>query len=407
MSSTLYKAGRSLGAFQRGTVTCSPSAASVSAATNLGDGDPSTPLIWGSIAADSYGQADIQALTNPGFETSTLTGWTAGSAGTGTSAEETGTFRTGAKALKLVGTDSSNYGSRYQDIVVYAGEYRKESVYIKTLTAGTAKLFLKNLKTGLYYNGSAWASTRAAAVSQAATGSFVAMTVTYQMESFDACREDYVSLRWELVCESGTVFFDDCLSVFGVSFAGVFGHNLGPVVPTVRSSDDASSWTDRSAMTIRRIAFFSTFSTIYAQYWRLVLVGTNHEAPYCGEVVLDQYQTSATACQWGLADSRDFPAARASGASKRTTTYNFAKDPPESIKLSFSPRSSTASKELADALWLRSEQGRYPVILVPIDTEDGVFFGRITEPRTVDRPFQGVYMLDLSLVGDPLPTLGA
>lgn len=406
--SFLYLTGSAFNGFARGTVTASPSAATGYSASNIGNSDPSEPLIFGSLSADSYCQVTINALTNPGFETSTLSGWTAGSAGTGTSAETTtaGEFRSGSKALKLTGTDSSNYGSRYQSITANAGEYRKSLVYIKTTSSGTGKLFIRNLKTGNYYNGSAWASTRAAAVSQAATGSFVSMSVTYQVEDFDTCRDDTVSIRIEYACESGTVCFDDGLEVFGVTWASIHGHNLGPVVPTVRSSDDGSSWTDRGTITLKRGACFTTFSVIYAEYWRIVLVGTNHETPYLGECVIGQYQTCATSPKWDLSDTKEFPGVRTKGPAGRFAVYNYATQPTQGIKLTFSARSSTAAKELSDSLWLRSGQGRYPVIVAPIDTESDVFFGRVVAQYQRDRPFQGVYDSTLEIVGDPFPTVG-
>lgn len=406
--SMLFFTGSKLNAFARGTLSISSTAASVSAAANICDDDPGCPLLFGSAAADSYIQVALNALTNPGFETSTLSGWTAGTLGTGTSAETTtaGEFRSGTKALELTGTDSSNYGSRYQSITVAAGEYRKATFYGRGIGAGTGKLFLKNLKTGNYYNGSAWASTRAAAVSSSATTAFpgTAVTVAYQMESFDACMADTVSLRWELACESGDFCFDDCLDVPGISFASVHGHNLGPVVPTIRSSDDGSAWTDRSTMTMKRPAFYSSFSIIYAEYWRLVLVGTNHEAPYIGEAVLGQYATATSTPEWGLTVSSDFPGVRNSGGSTRVSAYNFSTDASESCRMTFESYTLADAQQLSNYLWMRSAKGRYPAVVALTDTSQ-VFFGRFVAPFDMVSP-PGVYACALSLQGDPFPTIG-
>jgi len=406
--SLLYLAGRYFNAYARGTVTCSPSASSVSAASNIGNGLTAHPLLFGSNAADSYVQVTLNALTNPGFETSTLSGWTAGSAGTGTSAETTtaGEFRSGSKALKLVGTSSSNYGSRYQSITANAGEYRKNTCYIKTPSSGSGKLFIRNLKTGNYYNGSAWASTRAAAVTQAATGSFVAMTVTYQVESFATCLSDTVSLRIEYACESGTVCVDDALDVPGMTWASVHGHNLGPVVPTVRSSDDGSSWTDRATMTIRRPAFYTTFSIIYAEYWRIVAVGTNHETPYIGEAVLGQYQTSTTPCLTGPVTTYEIPGVRAVNGISNPTAYNYCTDPRESVRLEFSADSLAAAHEHAYGVSARSGQGAYPVIVAPLNSEGYVYYGRIANPFQMTRPHLDIYDFGFDVLGDPFPTVG-
>ena len=416
--SFLYLTGSKMNAFGRGTVLVSPAEASVALKTNLYDNDPSSPMIAGSITTDPYVEVYVNALTNPGFETSTLSGWTSGTAGTGTSAETStaGEFRSGSKALELTGTDTSNYGSRYQTITVAAGEYRKATFYGRAIGAGVGKLFLKNLKTGNYYNGGgggAWGSTRASAVSASATTAFavpgVATTVTYQVEDFDTCRADTVSLRWELACESGDYCFDDCADFPGVNFCAVFGHNLGNMItPTVRSyEEDGVTHSDHVTMALKRPACFGTFAMAYAYWWRLFMIGTPHEAPYLGEAVFGQYQTCATSPKWGLPKTRAFPGGRSkAGSIGRPVAYNFATDPPQDIEVEFSARTAAASREIAESIWLRSGQGLYPVILVPIDTETDVYFGRLFEPVTVERPFQGVYETTLKLAGDPFPTVG-
>lgn len=408
--SLLYLTGSRFNVFgMGGTVSVSPTAATVAPASNLYDSDPGTPHIAGSIAADSYMRVQYNALTNPGFETSTLSGWTAGSLGTGTSAETTtaGEFRSGSKALELTGTDSSNYGSRYQTITVAAGEYRKATFYGRGIGAGTGKLYLYNKKTGNYYNGSAWASTRAAAASSSSTAAFPgsATTVTYQIEDFDTCRADTVSLRWELACESGDFCFDDVLDVSGVTFAGIFGHNYGNVIsPLVQSSDDGSAWTTRATMTIRRPAFYSTFSIIYAEYWQIKLSGTPHEAPYTGEAVLGQYATATSCPEWGLTVTTDFPGVRNAGATARVSGYNFSVDASESLEMTFESYTLAEARELSNLIWLRSANGLYPVVAALTDTVE-VFYGRPQKPFDRASP-AGVYACSMNLKGDPFPTVG-
>jgi len=231
--SFLYLTGSKLNTFSRGTVSISPSAASVSDAANLYDGDPGCPLLFGSAAA-GYAKVDCNALTNPGFETSTLSGWTDADSGTGSpaSTETTtaGEFRSGTKALKLYSDTPAGTAARYQTIGARPGEYRKATFYIKGDATAVVSLRLINTTTGNYYTGSAWASANTAAVSQAASGSFVAVTVTYQVESYEACGTDSVSLTWRISMApssgAATAYVDDCSDVPGASFASVHGHNL-------------------------------------------------------------------------------------------------------------------------------------------------------------------------------------
>ena len=96
---------------------------------------------------------------------------------------------------------------------------------------------------------------------------------------------------------------------------------------------------------------------------------------------------------------------RGRGSSARPYTYNLATEPTRDIEMSFSPRSEADAKEIEDMV-LRSGQGRYPTIIVPIDTEAGVYSGRLEEPTSRTRPFHGVHEIPLRLVGDPLPLIG-
>ena len=407
--SFLYLTGSKLNTFSRGTVSISPSAASVSDAANLYDGDPGCPLLFGSAAA-GYAKVDCNALINPGFETSTLSGWTDADSGTGSpaSTETTtaGEFRSGTKALKLYSDTPAGTAARYQTISARPGEYRKATFYIKGDATATVSLYLTNTVTGRSYNGSSWGSY-AAAVSQAASGSFVAVTVTYQVESYEACGTDSVSLTWRISMApssgAATAYVDDCSDVPGITFASIHGHNLS-ADPTVESSDDDSSWTTRATMTRKRPAFWTSFAIVYARYWKIAWASAQ-TATYIGEAVLGQYETSATSPQWGLTESRDIPGVRTRGPSGRHAVYNYATDPPRGITMTFSARTAAAARELSDSLWLRSGQGLYPAVIVPIDTETGVYYGRLTAPHEQPRPFQGVYNCDLALVGDPFPVV--
>ena len=406
--SFLFLTGSKMNTFGRGTVSVSPTEAAVAPKANLYDSDPSTPHIAGSAAADSYMRVAINGLTNGGFE-SGLDGWTDEDEGAAVSSATAvaGEFNSGAGGLKLQSSGAST-AIRTQTFTAAAGEYRKASIYIKASGGGSVVFVrIRNLTTGNYLNSSSeWGSSPVAAVTVSAT-SWTLTEVTYQVESFETCRADTVSIKWTVIGSDGTTYADDCKDIPGVTFASIHGHNYAPTLsPLVQSSDDGSSWTTRATMTIQRPAFYSTFSAIYAEYWQIKLSGTPLEAPYTGEAVLGQYTTCATSPMWGIPKTRNTPGVRTRGPSGRPHVYSYATDPPQDIALTFSARTAAAAKELADGLWLRSGQGLYPVVLVPIDTETDVYFGRFMDPVTVERPFQGIYECTLSLVGDPFPTVG-
>lgn len=405
--SFLYLTGARFNTFGRGSVSISPSAASVSDAANLYDSDPGCPLLFGSAAA-GYAKVDCNALTNPGFETSTLSGWTDDDTGAGASTETTtaGEFRSGTKAMKLV--PGVGTASRSQTITVRPGEYRKASFYAKLGAQSSFTLSLYNTKTQKYYNGSSWTSSSADAITQTnlvPSGSFDLYTVTYQVETFDQVGDDSGTIRWRVSCSNGLVYVDDCLDICGVSFASVHGHNL-IVDPTVESSDDDSSWTTRATMTRKRPAFWTSFSIVYARYWKIAFSAAS-SAPYIGDAVLGQYETSATPILRGPATNYDMPGARDFNGIGRSSAYSYTTDPREGVHLEFSADTEAAAREAIYGIFVRSKQGQLPVVVVPLSTETSVYFGRVSNPFTQERPHLGIYGYGFDVIGDSLPTVGA
>lgn len=211
-----------------------------------------------------------------------------------------------------------------------------------------------------------------------------------------------------MVCPEGECAIDDVSDWPAVTFAGIFGHNYAPTLsPLVQYSSDGSSWTTAATMTIQRPAFFSTFSAIYAEYWQIKLSGTPLEAPYTGEAVLGQYREGSTQIAAGPMPTWDIPGVRSAGTIGRPMVYNFATDATESIRLVFSGDSETEAREAVFGMFVRSGQGRYPVIIVPTDTESFVYYGRLMQPFSLERPALGIYDWGIDLVGDPFPTVGA
>ena len=426
--SMLYLAGRLMNAMGRGPgggdlwyessnqIASSPAAEGVAPADNACDGNPSTPVIAGSVSTDGYIRVDLNLLSDPDFENAALASWTDTDGGTGTSVSTTTNTKNGGRAIAVTGSSSAsgvNYGSRTQSVLVRAGESLKANVYCNPkptgAAAGTGKLFIRNLKTGKYWSGSAWTSTRTACDTTVSTSDSwsVTLTATFSIESFDICLEDTVSLSFECVSENGLVHFDQAYLVPGVNFASVHGHNIGPrITPKVQTSDDLGTWLTRSTMPVKRPAFYSVFTTRYQQFWQFLFEGTPHAPYYIGECVLGQYQTSAAQPLWSPVVSREFPGFRQNGTSGVATAYNTATDPTESIGMDFLAVSATAEKDLYDNLWLRSGQGLHPAIIVPRDDEAAVYYGHLMDPYKHSRPFGDARPTDLFLKGAPFPSVG-
>lgn len=414
MSETLYLTGSWFNLFKRGgAVVVSPTEDSTGPASLLSDDDPATAHIAGSVATDGYLKVRNNALSNGGFE-GAITQWADNDQGTGLSAATTtaGNFRSGAAGLSVQGTDSSNYGSRTQDIVVAAGEFRKATTYIRALVTGsTGKVYIRNLRTGRYLQSDlTWASSRNPVLSSSdmsAYGSIVASTATYQVESFDVCMADTVTLRWELACDDGTAAFDDCIDCMGVTWVSVHGHNHGDgISPSLQSSDDDSSWTTRASMTKQRGAYYDTCSIVYAEYWRILLGGTNDEPTYEGEAVIGQYSTSSTNPKWGYTLTKNLSGMRQMSSSGRPSVFLTASEPTIDAGFTFKAKSAARSSELADSLRLRSGQGRYPIVIAPLSDEPLVLYGHLLGPAVTTRTFLNVYETSLELSGAPFPIVG-
>lgn len=404
----LYLGGENFNLFSFGTRSVSPAAVSGTTA-NLGDGDPTSPHVAGSIAADSHMQVEYNGLTNPGFETASLVGWTVANVGTGTSIETTtgGEVRSGSRALKLTGSDASNYGSRYQDITVRAGDRRRVIVAAKQISgSGGVNLYIQNRRTGKYWvhASQSWVASRTAAFNFT-SASYTPEFIDYEVESFEACRSNLVTLRWELVQNAGgTYVVDDLMDVPGVNFASVHGHNYGPVTPYVQYLDyDTLGWVTADTMTISRPAFYKIFAMKYALGWRIQLAGTNHEVPYTGEAVVGQYRTCATGPMAPLSTREEIPGVRAVTTGGKHIVYAFGADPIRDLRLLFKPTSVAAAKELVNDLWLRSGQGLHPFVIVPVDTEPAVYFGHFLEPIGLDRELINLATCEMPFAGAGFP----
>ena len=418
--SMLYLTGKNANLLKRATVTASPSALAAYPVAGLSDDDPGTPFVFGSLANDSNIPIDFGTLVNRNFEEALATGWTDASVAGGTAWRESTIgpddySNSGTYGCKLTAADATHAGSVYQTIEAAAGEYRRLGCYAKTIS-GTPDFYfiIYNNRTGKYWNGATWTSTPSGAtVTGTLSGAFSFLYVLYRVEDFETCRADAVNMRVQFVNASAapsTVAIDDAEDVPGVNFSAIIGHNLGHAVSVVQFDPAgvySGAHTNISQHTITSGAFYSTFAMSYCASWRVIFTGTNHEAPCIGELILGQYQTALTGMKWNFETHETFPSARNIGPTGRTSQYNLTEHPIRSLSMNFSARSTANAAELMNSLWRRSGQGRYPTIIVPIDTEADVYYGHLTEPIVQRRRFVAIYESSMRLQGAPLQCLAS
>lgn len=406
-----YLAGEKLNLLERAVTAPSmtPAAAASFPATALYDQRPSQIAKFGSAAADCRVDIDTNLVTNGGFETSTLSGWTDSDTGNGASTETTtaGEFVSGAKALKLDTVDVAGVAERYQDIVVRAGERLTFRAQMRKTAAGTAAVVgrIKNLSTGKWLTSAgAWDASTSDALTTTST-TFGLQSRAFTVESWTILQASTVTLRIYFrkasagaAAEVGLV--DDVELIPDVNFCSIHGHNIDPLIAVqLRSSTDNFSGVDtlEATLSMKQPSFFGVLSTpgTARRYWRLKLSGTNTAAPYIGELVLG-YAEEITkrmrqgwTIKWRKAQSRT-----RTRAGEQFVTALGGGHPHRIAQWQFRHASEATMLELRDQILRRTLQGEHAAVIVPVDTEDVVMFGRFTEEWEVAREFPSMWDSD-------------
>lgn len=176
-------------------------------------------------ASSAMGGSSADLVVNGGFESSSgfdfVSGWTDESTGTatGANADDGGHggpgARTGAYSGRLAGTlGASGVAIAMQDLVAVGGRSLIVSAYCITGSASVyGYVYLQNLTTGNYYNGTtnAWESSPAYIGRTNATGAYTLITETLTIEGTGS-----VTLRLTLqvpLSASGAANFDDVSAV--------------------------------------------------------------------------------------------------------------------------------------------------------------------------------------------------
>jgi hypothetical protein len=388
-----YLTGEQFNVLETASTMTSTSADTNYPLTNLyqspGLNRPSRPFRFNANAADLNITADINRVGNPGFETSTLDGWT--------------------KAMTATG-GSSGTGARYQDVTVRAGERFQFDGYLRSDGVGSADVQIENLHTGLFVASSGW-GTAASFVTTSAT-SYTQQTGTFTMEGITACGGyPKVTLRLHLQTTStGNCYWDDIQLYPAVNFVSIHGHNLGPVVtPELYSdtADFAGAGTLRKTLTIAKPSFYGFLSTdIYAPDWRLKLSGTNHAIPYVGELVLGYAETAGTRQEYGWSVAEKYPQARAETEAGEVYVSRLSDDGPRTAVLPFRYGAVSEYTSARDDIVRRSYGGEVPMVVVPYSSEGDVIHGRLGSQWDVTRENLTSVDGDLVVVESGLPVVG-
>lgn len=389
--------------------TMTPSADAAFPVAGLYDGRANLPAKFGSIAADSTVVVDINAIPDPSFETG-VSNWTAVA---GTMDQSAVQKNSGTYSARFVA--AGDWKFRFY---ARAGEVRQISAALYGGGGAVASIVrLYCVETGHYLQsgGASWAAGSSDLFSRT-TASWATSTQAYTVETLAVTFADVVTLEIHIVqVNAGTTYRDDVIDVPGVTFSSVHGHNLGAtIVPKVQSSPDNSAWTDRItpatgavAIIMQRDSFYGTTGAMYYRYWRLLLNGTPGAVPWIGEWWLGQSEALVCAPDYPLRISHDEMQVRNSTPQGSPSIYLRGSTPLRRVTLALTPRNDAQHQQLRDGLFRGSRGGRYPLVLVPTETDsDTCIMGRCTELLDVSRPHFAYRSYDLEIDEEPLPQMG-
>lgn len=390
--------------FARGTVTVTSENALFPRA-RLFDGKPFQEFRFNVAGANDAITLDGDLLKGAGaFESGISSSWL-GSGGTFT--VDAVTKHSGTQSGKLA---HSALTSRTFDFRARAGETLNGEYAIRGDGTATARLYLRNTKTGKYWAGS-WTSTRTALDSQTTaafkTGSLSAVV----LESYATCRAAVVTMRLEFeLSASGTAWFDSTYLWPSWDFTSFHGHNLGPVTCEIRSSTDGFSASDtlEASPPIFAPRFWSRLVTPSTRRWRRVkFVGTNHEPIRIGECVSSLAYAGAKIHEWGYELRALFSDVSLQMPDGSVHVANTAEFP----RLAFGTKFFRTSAQEDDAqreIFGRSQGRAWPMVLVVDDTRPEALFGRIGPTWASTREFFEIYTQDdFQLAEEPFPRVAS
>lgn len=388
------RAGNLLTRVASGQVTLTTgSANSLFPLSKIYDGIPSRAFIAaspGDIAVTVDGDLlQGYGLVEGTFSGGVAPGWTNGSTGGGTPAEEGTIVHPGgsAKSQKLTAASGSQVARVYRDVLVRAGETLNPDLWLRTDGTATICVRLQDLQTAKYWNGSAWAAGVANWFTHATTTWTQKNTTAPTTESAATWRAGWGWVRLSFVVDGATAtgsgYFDDAVLFPTCDFIGLFGHNV-PIGATVELlSSTSSGWggpTTEATLTVYQPTFYSILPAgVARRYWRLRITDPIALAAlYQGQLVIGSTVTLTGAPDYPITIRRRFDHTRASSRYGHQHVSAVTQTPAREADLAFSLLPVAQLRELLQQLYLASSGDLYSLVVIPRDDDPEVcMFGRI------------------------------
>lgn len=348
------------------------------------------------------------------------TGYTDISTGTGSVTQDSVTFHGAPSSARLTG-GASGVGALRRIYVVRPGDLWKASFRLTNNASGTMDVQIRNLDTGDYLGvGDSWQSSQTYRFQNATTGgAFDLSTATFRIQTHEIVGQDVCTL--EVIVRKSTNdngWVDNWIVIPGADYFSVHGHNVGlanGIAGVLMSgSDDDSAYSDYfdgdALVNPRYPSFYEIIaSPEYHQFWRLSYAGTptSGRAVYYGEIVLSQVQTALAYPHFGYTWVHRKVQTRTTTPGGVTKVYRraLARNYERSLSLNFRPRTDAVRTSFRDDVWVRSDGGAHPSILIPDDTKPEVLFGRFMDSFEAERQFLTIHETDLAFVEEPFPVV--
>lgn len=385
MAATLVATGELMNTWGRmvAALTVSPAFDSNHPATRLYDDEPGSVGRFGSISADQTITADHNLVTNGdmvGNSGGNLTTWVESNTGTGDVTYDATGGKSGGAGMKL-NNPAASTSSAYQDIRVRAGERLVITAELKGGGANAVRLRIQNLQTGNYLTGAlAWQAAATDVFTETGAAFATKGPSAFTVESSPTYRPDLqvMTLRITILNDtaSTTMFADDIYLWPSTDLVAVCWHNIDPRISLELRRDSAAfagAGTLEATITSFPLSFYQLTGAMRDdRYWRLKFVGTNSAQLYAAEVIFTQKLALSRIFNEGETIEHEWPTQRTGSRS-----YRQRDKPTRSYDLTFDYDNETEFEQARDALWLRSGNGHWNALLIPIDSGPTVAYGKL------------------------------
>lgn len=376
---------------------------------NIDDDRPAVPFRFNALVANSAVKCDLAPFTDGVLTTwagGVPSGFTKTTTGTGTVTQlSPGRDGTGSAARLNGGAAGTAILSR--TFTPRAGELWVIEQAFQVAATGTIRVQVYNYNTNKFLQpGGTWAAAAADFFTQGATAWGTFTTPAFQIEPFGGSNPNQPLIQINhYTTNNVNCDVDDIVPMPGVNFSSFHGHNLDSVGVTLNSSTDnfVANNVQQGAFVIARPSFYVSIAMTYKRWWAFTLNGTNQAKPYIGEWVVGQAQTAARGAIDGFEVKPYYPQFRNQGSGGEVWINPQTTDEQHIIRLPFE-HTIAEWNEIRNEWLRRSQGGFYPMVIVPLNDEPSVYYGRLDNSMANRRVFPGFSEDDVVFTESPFWT---